>query len=263
MKKNLAFLLNIMLFSFIATAQYKVSYRIESKFDLLTMKTFAELGTLYINDNHTSTFFSVNYFKTDSLRRLVGEGKIPPSTVKKVPYPNTVLSHLIEKQYSNQNIKVFNKIIRYNYVYSIKNNLDWELHPADTMRIKNYICYKATTKFEGREYVAWYTPEIPISDGPYKFWGLPGLILKVSDTENHYIFTLESFEKYFDELPILTFKETKTFELTYEKFQIFHKDFIANPMQILEGQGAKVVSINGQDPASIPTRKKKNPIERY
>jgi GLPGLI family protein len=28
---------------------------------------------------------------------------------------------------------------------------------------------------------AWYTPEIPISQGPENYWGLPGLILEVSD----------------------------------------------------------------------------------
>lgn len=31
------------------------------------------------------------------------------------------------------------------------------------------------------EIVAWYTPEIPINNGPSDYWGLPGLILAVSD----------------------------------------------------------------------------------
>jgi GLPGLI family protein len=31
------------------------------------------------------------------------------------------------------------------------------------------------------EVIAWYTPDIPISQGPENYWGLPGLILEVSD----------------------------------------------------------------------------------
>ena len=28
---------------------------------------------------------------------------------------------------------------------------------------------------------AWYTPEIPVNQGPESYWGLPGLILEVND----------------------------------------------------------------------------------
>lgn len=55
--------------------------------------------------------------------------------------------------------------------------------------------------------LAWFTHEIPISDGPYKFNGLPGLILEISDTENHYNFTLKGVEKLKPKIPFkLNFK---------------------------------------------------------
>jgi GLPGLI family protein len=53
---------------------------------------------------------------------------------------------------------------------------------------------KATTEFAGRTYVAWYTTEISIADGPYKFHGLPGLILSIYDTNKHYQFTVSSIK---------------------------------------------------------------------
>lgn len=28
---------------------------------------------------------------------------------------------------------------------------------------------------------AWYTPEIPVNQGPENYWGLPGLILEIND----------------------------------------------------------------------------------
>jgi len=49
--------------------------------------------------------------------------------------------------------------------------------------IGSFICKKASIKFRGREYIAWYTMDIPVSFGPWKFKGLPGLILEVYDTE--------------------------------------------------------------------------------
>ena len=58
--------------------------------------------------------------------------------------------------------------------------IDWEL--ADGERtILGYACRRALCTFRGRNYEAWYTPEIAVSGGPWKFGGLPGLILAVRD----------------------------------------------------------------------------------
>jgi hypothetical protein len=61
---------------------------------------------------------------------------------------------------------------------------------------------KATTSFAGRNYEAWFTPEIPISDGPYKFYGLPGLIFKICDKKNQHVFTLKKLTKHVQPIPI-------------------------------------------------------------
>ena len=78
---------------------------------------------------------------------------------------------------------------------------DWQM-TGETKKIGNYTCYKATAVLkplvpnEPKEekavsilgaidketiITAWYTPEIPVSHGPANYWGLPGLILEVSD----------------------------------------------------------------------------------
>ena len=62
-------------------------------------------------------------------------------------------------------------------------NLDWKLIPNKTLTISGYKCRKASLKFRGRDYIAYYTTEIPMSFGPWKFKNLPGLILYIySDT---------------------------------------------------------------------------------
>lgn len=53
----------------------------------------------------------------------------------------------------------------------------------ETKKIKSFTCKKATTTFRGRNYIAWYTEELSIIGGPWKFDGLPGLILSVSSED--------------------------------------------------------------------------------
>lgn len=56
---------------------------------------------------------------------------------------------------------------------------NWKIFKNETKKIAGYTCYKATTNFRGSEILAYYAPALPYSAGPYKFFGLPGLILDV------------------------------------------------------------------------------------
>lgn len=60
---------------------------------------------------------------------------------------------------------------------------NWIIH-KDTLRIMKFKCQKAIVNFQSDTYTAWFTTELPYSSGPENFFGLPGLILKVSN-ENH------------------------------------------------------------------------------
>lgn len=70
-----------------------------------------------------------------------------------------------------------------------KNSFNWMQVEGDTI-ILSLPCQKATCYYGGRDYIAWFTPEIPISDGPYKFSGLPGLIVRIVDTHDEHAFEL-------------------------------------------------------------------------
>lgn len=59
-------------------------------------------------------------------------------------------------------------------------NIKYELLEGEE-KILGFNCNLAKTKFRGRNYKIWYTKDIPFSAGPWKFFGLPGLILKVED----------------------------------------------------------------------------------
>tara|TARA_R110001583_G_scaffold177176_2_gene332200 strand:+ start:21388 stop:22173 length:786 start_codon:yes stop_codon:yes gene_type:complete len=75
----------------------------------------------------------------------------------------------------------FNKEMDENIV-TVKDSIPklvWELIPEETKKINNFICNKAILNYRGSKLIAYYTNEIPISFGPWKFKGLPGLILEI------------------------------------------------------------------------------------
>ena len=64
---------------------------------------------------------------------------------------------------------------------------DWEFVESDTI-ILEHPCQKAICHYHGRTWTAFYATDIPISDGPWKLCGLPGLILRAYDHSNSFIF---------------------------------------------------------------------------
>ena len=72
--------------------------------------------------------------------------------------------------------------------------IQWSLH-NEGKTILGHKCQRATCRWRGRNYEAWFTPDIPIRRGPWKFGGLPGLILKIYDTDHLYTFEAVAIEK--------------------------------------------------------------------
>src|SRR5690606_14200988 len=66
---------------------------------------------------------------------------------------------------------------------------------SEKEKIGEYNTQKATTELGGRKWTAWFTTELPFPDGPYKFAGLPGLIVKVEDTNKDYSWTIKGNKK--------------------------------------------------------------------
>ncbi|MBO5854745.1 MAG: GLPGLI family protein [Bacteroidales bacterium] len=110
--------------------------------------------------------------------------------------PSSAIRCSIFKNMTSKNITTIDHIYMqgmYEYEESF-NAFNWQI-TAETDTINNYVCQKAICDFGGRTWEAWFTSELPFSDGPYKFCNLPGLILNVADTENHYSWKFLSIER--------------------------------------------------------------------
>jgi len=144
------------------------------------------------------------------------------------------------------------------------NNCTWQIHP-EKRSLAGYDCQRATTTFAGRDYEAWFTLTIPQRDGPYKFNGLPGLIVKISDTQGHYSFTLTNFKA--KRLPAFE-PDRRRLTVTskadyYERERKFWQSITASN----KAAGVSVTPLNNASPEAEKRREKArrkryNPIER-
>lgn len=71
---------------------------------------------------------------------------------------------------------------------------EWNIVEDSTKTILDYQCIMATTDYHGRKWTVWFTPEIPMQDGPWKFCGLPGLVMEASEPSGQHSFTATGIE---------------------------------------------------------------------
>lgn len=222
----------------IDTAKVICSYEYKHTNDTLKADAIQDdLLYLQIGDKH-SKCYSYYTFRYDSLcstpqgfmelqqmivklnRLLAKENDFPPH----IDHPFFRLTTRIYKNYPEGKMTVSDFILDNYYIY--EDDLDaqeWALAEDSAKIILGYECQKATCRFRGREWTAWYAIDIPISDGPWKFMGLPGLIMEVYDKEKQQYYCINGMQKansepiYFGSIGI----DAKRFEKT--TFQTFLK----------------------------------------
>ncbi|MFZ4927530.1 GLPGLI family protein [Chryseobacterium sp. Mn2064] len=131
--------------------------------------------------NNKSLFYSRFKFTEDST-------SIAEAQKKNFYIPNAPILYRVEKT----NGKIFLLTTDYGLgKISVEENriINWKIDPAK-QKIGEYNSQKATADFGGRKWIAWFTTDIPIQDGPYKFSGLPGLIVKMEDVTKSHIYEL-------------------------------------------------------------------------
>ncbi len=168
--------------------KYKVTYELTYALDSTKLDSKKkDVMILLVGDDHSAFSGRAKFFRGE----LIVKGN-SGSTAKagQTDFPYTIIK-------SPEDNKLFYtmKIVEDFFYYEQELDLfKWQLHD-ETRMIGNYKANKATMTYAGRDYIAWFTQDVPVSDGPFKFNGLPGLILEVADTRNHYEFKFTSLER--------------------------------------------------------------------
>ncbi len=192
-------LIDIILFSSNVTGtNYRAVYDFEYTKD--SINSIIEKDILYLEISKNSSFcFSYYTYYTDSLGntpngraiwRKLFSAAIAKDGSNATSFPYKRSTFMVTKCYASDIICI--KDIIYNDIYEYntpKNDFHWQLCDS-TKTISGFEAYKATCSYHGREWVVWYSPEIPFSDGPWVFCGLPGLILEAQDKEGLFSFRL-------------------------------------------------------------------------
>lgn len=144
----------------------------------------------------------------------------------------------------------------YQYEESLP-SLQWEMLDGDTV-IAGYACNKAKTSLFGRDYIAWYAPEVDMPYGPYKFNGLPGLIFRVTDTKVNFDFTLTGLEKVSGVVPVYQWAAKDIVKTDRKTVRKIYKNFCADPVSALAGMDGVIIP---EETKATINAKPYNPIE--
>lgn len=266
MKTNFIALVLIIVFNNYSIAQthrfiYDVVYKKDSTSNITTKENYIlDIGT------KETKYYTYDFFVADSL------------ITNNIPFPKEMklnTSDIIV--HKNNNNEFFQYDLLENTVFQLQTNdtQKWNLS-QEKKNVKNLSLQKAITTWGGRNWTAWFAEEIPFQEGPYKFHGLPGLIVEIYDDKKNYHFELVRSEKIKEEenqfiemsekmgIPI-TWEKYKTAKLKYYESPVnFIKNSAENSEQLYLNDGTIVNSKNSKEideQLKNSIRKYNNPIE--
>jgi len=136
--------------------------------------------------NSLTKYFSYTKYKRDSIIEETARKGQSFESISHIALANSSAT-IIYRDVLDKTMSVATELVGDKYSYPEEFNFSWKVM-ADTMLVQGYHCQKAVTDFRGRQYIAWFTSSIPVSTGPWKFFGLPGLIMSVYDTDKYFVF---------------------------------------------------------------------------
>lgn len=228
--KKLNILLTFIFTSSLVFAQnQRFTYEYSFKMDSLHKENIEkEMMNLDIT-KEGSNFYSTLLLTRDSLINTeIEKGKISQSIVLDMrKIKQSKVNFQVSKNYPNLETVYHTSISGSKVALKEQHKINWTIL-LETKNIEGFKVQKATTTFGGRNWIAWFTNEIQIQDGPYKFCGLPGLIVHIEDDKGDHIFNLVGSQKLNDQTVLLD-SHMKEIFITNEKFNKLWNEYKKDP----------------------------------
>lgn len=198
MKKYIAFF--VLISNLFIAQNQRFSYQYQFVKDTLNKQEITkELMNLDIV-KEGSVFYSRDVYVSDSIMNAYFENQIKTTgsmnvDAKIMSQRKGSVKYKILKKYPDFKIFSSLNIGIDSYKVADDRKIVWKILP-DQQKIGEFNAQKATTEFAGRQWVAWFSTELPFQDGPYKFHGLPGLIVKLEDHTKTHQFELIGVSKF-------------------------------------------------------------------
>ena len=225
------------------TSRFVVSYRMLYHHRPENDQPMEDLMLLEAGRN-VSKFYSYKTWQTDSMIRITPPEQILANLenfhggVRDVIFRDQAAGRLTHIDQIGMDYMLYTEPIA---------DLGWKLEEGERT-ILGYTCHRATCSFRGRNYEAWYTTEIPVSVGPWKFGGLPGLILAIKDDAG--VLDLEATGLEQRIFPI-RMTERNYMKTTRKKYrEIKHKE-MTDPGGFLTGNSSVKMTIKSEDGTPI------------
>ena len=147
-----------------------------------------------------SNFYSRDVYVSDSTMNAYFEKQIQTTgsmnvDTKIMSQRKGSMRYKIFKSYPEFKISTKTRMGMDAYKVAEDRKMAWNIL-KEKQKIGEFNTQKASTEFAGRKWIAWFSTELPFQDGPYKFYGLPGLIVKLEDGEKTHQFELVGVSKY-------------------------------------------------------------------
>lgn len=244
-------------------AEMECLYRLSFLKDTTSTVTTDDLMVLRFNKDK-SLFYSYNSYTLDS---LLCSDKGPSIQMDIIvngsgKYGKRIVSYNVLKDFRNNLIDYTDNVGGEHYRYQEDlPDFNWSIS-TEQKKIRDYTCQKATCYFRGRTYEAWFTTEIPVKDGPWKFHGLPGLILEVYDMQKHYSFVFVGLRDSDANITMLPQQYTKS---SREKYLKAYKNYIKDPVEFISAASGMKITINSSSRRNPKPNKSVNydVMERY
>lgn len=217
---------------------YAFEYTFKYKRDSMQTGYATDLFKLDVCSSFSKYYSHISYSKDSVAREMMAQDKTPAEIRERTNYFGRG-SHLTVVK-KNGILIVSDKFINETLVYEEPfPAFNWQI-ASQTDTVCGYLCHLATCDFRGRHWQVWFTPEIPIMEGPWKFAGLPGLIIKACDSKRDFIFELvyvsESQHRIISSAPSKDpFQKT-----TRVQFMAVDRKSKQDPTAFLESQGFRI-----------------------